>query len=76
MHSFNPVWLPIFLFFGLFSLIALAFWVWMLVEVLTRETDEGNSRLVWALVIVFTHWIGALIYLLVRRAERIRKYGR
>jgi hypothetical protein len=48
----------------------------MLVEVLTRETDEGNSRLIWALVIVFTHWIGALIYLLVRRQERIRKLGR
>jgi hypothetical protein len=75
-RSFYPLVLPIFWFAGLFSLCALAFWIWMLVEVLTRETDEGNSRLIWALVIVFTHWIGALIYLLVRRPERIRKLGR
>ncbi|MBM3331167.1 PLDc_N domain-containing protein [candidate division WOR-3 bacterium] len=54
----------------------MAFWVWILVEVLTRETDEGNNRLIWALVIVFTHWIGALIYLLARRQERIHKLGR
>ena len=61
---------------GTLGLAALALWIWMLVEVLTRETDEGNNRLIWALVIVFTHWLGALIYLLVRRQERIRKLGR
>ena len=69
-------WLPMILVGGMFGLAALAFWIWMLVEVLTRETDEGNNRLIWALVIVFTHWIGALIYLLVRRQERIRKLGK
>lgn len=68
--------LPFIFLVGLFSVCALAFWVWMLVEVLTRETDEGNSRLIWALVIVFTHWVGALIYLLARRPERIRKLGK
>lgn len=76
MHPFGLLWLPVSLFFGLLSVCVLAFWIWMLVEVLTRETDEGNSRLIWVLVIVFTHWIGALIYLLARRPERIRKVGR
>jgi hypothetical protein len=61
---------------GAIGLAGLALWIWMLIEVLTRETDEGNNRLIWALVIVFTHWIGALIYLLVRRQERIRKLGK
>jgi NhaP-type Na+/H+ or K+/H+ antiporter len=75
-RSAGPLFLPIFLFGGLFGLCAFVFWVWLLVDVLTRETDEGNSRLVWTLVIVFTHWVGALIYLLARRPERIRKLGR
>jgi hypothetical protein len=74
--SFGWLWLSMCLIGGTFGLAALAFWIWMLVEVLTRETDEGNSRLIWALVIVFTHWIGALIYLLARRQERIRKLGK
>jgi hypothetical protein len=84
-HSFGSVlaagtfgwfWLTMWLVGGTIGLAGLALWIWMLVEVLTRETDEGNNRLIWALVIVFTHWIGALIYLLVRRQERIRKLGR
>ena len=74
--TFGSLWLAICLVGGLFSVCALAFWIWMMVEVLTRETDEGNNRLIWALVIVFAHWVGALIYLLARRPERIRKLGR
>jgi hypothetical protein len=74
--AFGWLWLMFCLVGGLIGLAGLALWIWMLVEVLTRETDEGNNRLVWALVIVFTYWVGALIYLLVRRQERIRKLGR
>lgn len=48
----------------------------MLIEVLTRETNEGNTRLIWTLVIIFTHWLGALIYIFARRQERISKLGR
>ena len=74
--TFGWVWLTMCLVGGTIGLSSLALWIWMLVEVLTRETDEGNNRLIWALVIVFTHWVGALIYLLVRRQERISKLGK
>ena len=56
--------------------LATIFWVWMLVDCATKEPSEGNDKVVWILVIVFTHWVGALIYLLVRRPERIRQHGR
>ncbi len=74
--TFGWLWLMVCMFGGAIGLAGVVLWVWMLVEVLTRETDESNNRLIWALVIVFTHWIGALIYLFVRRPERIRKLGR
>jgi hypothetical protein len=74
--TFGWLWLTMWLVGGTIGLAGLVLWIWMLVEVLTRETDEGSNRLIWALVIVFTHWIGALIYLLVRRPERIRKLGK
>ena len=51
-------------------------WVWMLVDCATKEPSEGNDKIVWILVIVFTHFIGALIYLLARRPKRIQLYGR
>jgi hypothetical protein len=54
-------------------LVFTAFWIWMIVECLTKET--GNDRLVWIIVLVFVPYCGALIYYLVRRPERIRLYG-
>ncbi len=56
-------------------LVATVFWIWMLIDCLTQEPREGNDKLIWTLVIIFTHGVGALIYLLVRRPERIRQYG-
>ena len=37
------------------------FWIWMLVECLTKESSEGNDKIIWALVILLTHFLGALI---------------
>ncbi len=52
------------------------FWIWMLIDCLINEPSEGNDKIVWVLVIVFTHWIGALIYLFLQRPKRKAKYGR
>ena len=76
LGTFGWLYVMIMLFAGIFGVGIAVFWIWMLVEVLSKETDEDNSRLIWALVIVFTHAIGALIYLIVRRRERITKLGK
>ena len=67
-----------FMCFGVIGLVAIAinvFWIWMLVECLMKESSEGNDKVIWALVIVFTTVIGAAIYFFVRRPERIRTLG-
>jgi hypothetical protein len=74
--AFAWVWLAAMAFCGIFGIAAAVLWIWMLVEVLSRETDENNTRLLWALVIIFTHFLGALVYVFVRRRERIAKLGR
>ena len=51
-------------------------WIWMLIDCLINEPSEGNDKVIWVLVIIFTGWIGALIYLLARRPQRVAKYGR
>lgn len=48
----------------------LAFWIWMLIDCLTRESKAGNDRLVWALVIVFTKLLGAALYYFIRYRRR------
>ncbi|HLA84395.1 MAG TPA: PLD nuclease N-terminal domain-containing protein [Thermoguttaceae bacterium] len=61
--------------FFLIFLIGTIFWIWMLVDCLMKEPSEGNDKLIWALVIVLTHWIGAAIYFFVRRPKRIEEHG-
>ncbi len=63
-------------FICLLSLIGLAFWIWMLVDCVTKEPSEGNDKVVWILVIVLAGVIGAFIYLVVRIPKRIRKHGK
>ncbi|MCX6143489.1 MAG: PLD nuclease N-terminal domain-containing protein [Ignavibacteriales bacterium] len=53
-----------------------AFWIWMLIDCATKESSEGNERLVWVVIVVFTHIIGAAIYFFVRRPQRIAQFGR
>lgn len=51
----------------------------MLIAAATSEHFEGNNKIVWILVIVFTNWIGALIYYFVERPKKhavgFRGYG-
>lgn len=63
------------LFFGV-GILGTLFWIWMLIDCATREPSEGNDKLIWIIVIIFTHLLGALIYFLVRRPKRIEIYGK
>ncbi len=55
---------------------ASGFWIWMLIECVTKEPDTGNTKICWALIIVFAHVVGAAIYFLVRRDQRYAEVGR
>ncbi len=46
-----------------------AFWLWMLITVVTTE-PEGSDKIVWTLVVVFTGPIGAAIYFFARHTKR------
>jgi sterol desaturase/sphingolipid hydroxylase (fatty acid hydroxylase superfamily) len=65
-------------FFGVFviGILGTLFWIWMLIDCATQEPSEGNDKVIWILVIIFTHFIGALIYYFIRRPERKRLLGR
>lgn len=66
---------PLLLGLALVGLALTAFWIWMLVDCATKEPSTGNEKIVWILVIALTGWIGALIYFLVRRPQRMRQVG-
>ena len=59
---------------GLVALLALLltsiFWIWMLVDSSTNPGLDGTERIIWVLVIFFTHVLGAVLYLLLARGKR------
>jgi hypothetical protein len=43
------------------------FWIWMLIDCIKNNALGSTEKIVWVLVIIFLHALGALIYLLVGR---------
>ncbi len=58
------------------GLLALTFWVSMLVDCATNESSRGNNKVAWVIIIVFTNLVGAFLYLLVRRPQRLAEAAR
>jgi len=61
--------------FFFIGILGTAFWIWMLIDCATKESSQGNDKIVWVIVIALTHFIGAAIYFLVRRPTRLRELG-
>jgi hypothetical protein len=52
-----------------FSLLFVAFWIWMLIDCIRSKVLGDGEKIAWTLVIIFTHVLGALIYLLAGRKK-------
>jgi hypothetical protein len=65
----------LFVFLLLIYIIFFIFWTWTLIDCLKEETDNGNIRLIWSVVIVITYIFGALLYCVIRRPQRILELG-
>jgi hypothetical protein len=65
---------------GLLGLLAVllgfVFWLRALVECATKESSEGNTKVVWIIIIVFTNIVGAVLYWVVRRPQRYAELHR
>ncbi|MEK6925030.1 MAG: PLDc N-terminal domain-containing protein [Nanoarchaeota archaeon] len=63
-------WQYAFLFGGamfIFGLIALAFWIWMLIDCAKRRFRNNVEKVIWIIAFVFLGLLGALVYLIAVR---------
>jgi hypothetical protein len=60
---------------GILAILSSIFWIWMIIDCATHEPQNTNNKITWLLVIIFVHFIGALLYYFIRRPERIRLTG-
>jgi len=58
------------LFLAPLALLTFALWIWMLVHAITNDGLTDIEKLIWVIVILFTHFIGAVIYFFVGRPKR------
>ena len=63
------------LFLSLFIL-GISFWMWMLADCATNQSDRSNDRLIWTLIILIVNVFGALHYWKVRRPQRLAEANR
>ena len=54
---------------ALIGLAIFIFWIAMLVHAIQNRRLSGGQKLVWVLVIIFLHFLGALIYYFVGRDD-------
>jgi hypothetical protein len=52
------------------ALALFAFWIWMLVSAVQNKGLTEGEKIAWVLVIVFVHWLGALLYFFVGHPKR------
>jgi len=51
------------------------FWIFMIIEIATKEPPDGNEKIVWLLISIFIPF-GAVLYFFIRRPQRINTFGR
>jgi len=62
----------ILLFVGIVIVIlAFVFWIWMLIDCLMRKKFE--DKLIWVIVILFLHVIGAILYYFLVKSKNRRE---
>lgn len=58
------------------GILYLIFWSWIIIDCTTKESEEGNTKLVWIGIILVAQLIGALLYFFIRRPQRKAELGR
>jgi hypothetical protein len=53
-----------------FIIVATIFWVWMLIDCIMNKRITDTQKIAWIIALIFTHLIGALLYLCFGRSSQ------
>ena len=69
LAAFGSLLGPDFLLVAVIGLVTTAFWLWMLVDCLTNQRLGDTEKIIWVLVLLFSHVIGATLYFFIARGK-------
>lgn len=52
-----------------FAVLATVFWIVELVDVSRREFPDPNTKVIWIVVLIFSHGVGAIVYYFAGRQQ-------
>lgn len=47
-------------------------WLWALIDLLRSDFKDTTTKLIWVVIIVFLPVLGALLYLLIGRGQKVK----
>ncbi|WP_299708954.1 PLD nuclease N-terminal domain-containing protein [uncultured Pontibacter sp.] len=54
-----------------FLAVPVGLWLWALLDLLSSEFENGSNKVVWLMAITFLPVLGALLYLLIGRNQKV-----
>jgi hypothetical protein len=61
----------IYLLIGGVALIGTIFWIVELIDIARRQFNDPVMKIVWLVVVFFTHFIGALVYFFIGKRDGV-----
>jgi heme/copper-type cytochrome/quinol oxidase subunit 4 len=59
-----------------FFLLGPVLWISALISCVKNESSNGNTKVVWVIIILLLQFVGPLAYFLILRPQRIKELGR
>lgn len=47
------------------------FWIFVLIDILRSDFKDPSSKLIWFLFVLFSHFLGSIIYLIFGKSSKI-----
>ena len=64
---FFPLWIMMFMIF--LGIVVFAFWIWAIIDLLSSRLSPAE-KVLWLIIILFFHFLGAVIYFILSKKKR------
>lgn len=69
LHTHTLAFLGLGIVGGLIGILTSIFWLWMLIDAILNPRLRGVEKLVWVLVVLLLHVLGAVLYFFIGRGS-------
>ncbi len=58
-----------------FVLLPVVLWLWALIDILRSDFKDSVTKLIWIVVVIFVPVVGAILYLVLRKGQKVNNTG-